>query len=117
MAGAMRCVYSRPHGNGARGNCLQASLATLFGVDLDAVPSFECLPHWRLALAQWAAEQGRVWVQTPDPPAGELCLAVGLSPRGFRHCVVARDGLIVHDPSPVGGGLIRVTTYWVFEPD
>lgn len=30
----------------------------------------------------------------------------GMSPRGFRHAVVARNGVMVHDPHPTRGGLI-----------
>ena len=30
----------------------------------------------------------------------------GMGPRGVSHCVVARDGKIVHDPSMLGGGIV-----------
>jgi len=35
-------------------------------------------------------------------------IAGGPGPRGCDHCVLMRDGKLVHDPHPEGGGLMSV---------
>lgn len=111
-------------GDGA-GNCLQACLASLLGLPLDAVPHFAAIKdgdgevegkrRWFLELERWLVgrglgvavwyfEDGRGdWYASP----GTLFLGSGQSPRGdYAHVVVVDDRWrVVHDPHPSRAGL------------
>lgn len=96
------------------GNCLQAAVASIFELPLDAVPHFVTYPNWPLKLRRWSASFGLypldLGVTADDPwlhhtPAHHVL--IGGSPRlpGEAHAVVGFAGEIVHDPHPDGGGV------------
>lgn len=119
----MQKVYqSKFHGELTRGNPLAACLASLFEVSLADVPELEEMgaEEYIEAMLTWVNERGYDMEVYRSNPGGELArgmhyLATGTSPRGPRHSVIYRDGFMVHDPHPEGGGLVKVDSYWVFE--
>lgn len=102
---------------GLRGNCLAASLASLFDLELAAVPEFEELPPgaWKVELDRWVASLGKNLIKkTPgEYVPGEHYIAVGLSSRGNRHATVGLNGQIVHDPDLRRLGLAEIQYLFV----
>jgi len=110
---------------GKWGNCLQAAVASALELDLDQVPHFvqdhhDHGRHWWSAVLDFLDRHGmRLADADPEhPPAGELCLAVGTSPRGpeIRHAVLLRDGALAWDPHPSRDGLVDVQSAWALLP-
>jgi hypothetical protein len=99
------------------GNCLQAAVASVLALPLDAVPNFATFLWWPQAMKFWA--RGRMLVvrneQTATIPE-RLCVVGGKSPRGVDHACVAEAGRIVWDPHPSRAGLVSVDEVWWFEP-
>lgn len=98
-----------------RGNCLQAVVASLLDLPLDAVPHFVQIdvdggPNWWNHLVDWLWRRGHALYGDPLP--GELHMASGPSPRaaGIHHVVIYRDDDLMHDPHPDGTGLLGVTS-------
>jgi len=106
------------------GNCLAACIVSI----LDCPGELETLSDiiaegrdWesqRLAALPWLRDHGYTcipfleWDEYCDEfIRGVLCIASGLSPRGFGHGVVWCDGL-VHDPHPEGGGLVHLANQY-----
>lgn len=94
---------------GTRGNCLQACLASVLGLPLDAVPDFT-LAHpadWMDDMKAFVAWGGYEWnFGAPEEvPPGMLYIVNGQTKRGTRHSTVWRDGVMVHDPHPDKSGL------------
>ncbi len=101
------------------GNCLQAAVASIYELPIEAVPHFVQFEDWREALALWVRGRGgslQLWKD--DPPMGVVLLAFGKSPRGnFRHAVVWEDGAMTHDPHPDRTGLDGpVEEFWCVLP-
>lgn len=90
------------------GNCVQAAVASIYELPIDAVPHFIQFTRWGEALKMWVEDQGAkllLWDHGGEPRDIPL-LAFGKSPRGdFRHAVVWQGGKMVHDPHPDGTGL------------
>jgi hypothetical protein len=105
---------------GLRGNCLAASVASLFDVSLSDVPSFEEMSDsdWKPALEGWALGFGRKLVKKRpgDFTVDEHYIAIGLSDRGNKHATVGLNGRIVHDPHFMRLGLAQVVCLYTFEP-
>lgn len=115
--------------NSQRGNCFSAVLASLLELPLAAVPNFVEIdvlggPNWwwlfhKYVEAFW--EGLRVVECRPrSAPAGRFYAAGGLSVRAtevnpIHHSVVMRDGWLVHDPHPAGGGLLTVDSCWFID--
>lgn len=101
---------------GAKGNCLQAAVASLLGLPLEDVPHF-IVEHesasdiWDAVDAFFEARGFVLWqfyrnteynsIATPDV----YYLASGPSPRGVSHAVIMRGGKLVHDPHPSRAGI------------
>lgn len=115
-----------------RGNCMQASFASLLDLPLDQVPHFVSFgDDWRRVVDEWLAERGMWYLPVAVELLGgacwprqlnTLCLLSGDSPRGnFSHMVVGRIRMdagewlaeLVHDPHPSRLGLAKVT-FWDF---
>jgi hypothetical protein len=108
-----------------QGNCLMAAVASLLEVALEECPDlYEAEQrgenYWTV-MAAFLRSRGfqPVWM-TPDflggcSPRGYAAVA-GPGARGVDHVCVAKDGEIVHDPLPQGGGLRSVTGYIVLVP-
>ncbi|KAL9182656.1 hypothetical protein ACHAXT_013308 [Thalassiosira profunda] len=104
----------------AKGNALQAAVASIFGLPLQSVPNFIASPEgYEAAIASFYRQRnadGRCVKiklngdanKIPAKHNGDICILRGKSPRGdFGHVVVARhraDGAfeMVHDPHPDG---------------
>jgi hypothetical protein len=87
-------------------------------------------PRWWRALWQFCTERGWLcyYLSLPDNRPEEWApkgwaVQCGTGPRGRLpdgraggHCVVALDGVIVHDPHPSRDGLLRVDGYIILVP-
>ena len=105
--------------SGRPGNCLQAAVASLLDLELDAVPHFaESTGDWWQDMEMFAQEHGYTMTQfgpSHEPPV--FGLAFGFTNRSSeRHAVVYRDGVMVWDPHPSRDGLTTVRTYVDFDP-
>jgi len=103
------------------GNCLEAAIATLLQIPIDAVPDLRAvnghLPEaarWELArrrrpvLQRWLASHGLRLVGGsgfPPPEHAGWYIASGPGPRGLRHAVVYSQGQLAWDPHPDRTGL------------
>lgn len=102
-------------GSGLPGNCLQAAVASLLGLDLDVVPHFARHDDWLERLVAFGADHGyRVLYQPPAKPVA-FGLAFGQSPRGVFHAVTVVDGE-TWDPHPSRDGLVSVANYLDWTP-
>ncbi len=113
---------------GRFGDCFRACIATILDLPIEHVPhtmayderSVDDPGQWYGWLTAWLAERGLTYMEirtgdtTParwlaDLVAGGLQLdhvISGQGPRGHRHCVVGRNGTMVHDPHPSRAGLV-----------
>lgn len=104
---------------GVIGNCLQAAVASLLDLPLDAVPHFSSFVWWPAAMELWARGRGLTVVTedcTFDTIPTRRCIVGGWSPRGVQHVCVAEAGEITWDPHPSRDGLEGVTDAMWFEP-
>lgn len=108
------------------GNALQACVASLLGLALDAVPNFVTFPSYLDAIRRYLSprEARKLALEDGvDLEVGRLCVLRGQSPRGdFGHVVVARwngDAFTMEwDPHPDSTGLERgVPCGWVLYID
>lgn len=107
---------------GVQGNCLQAAVASLLKMPLDAVPHFSAFLWWIGAAELWARglhpaltfRSAKV-EGVDDIPLFRHILC-GPSPRGVSHSVIAEEGRVVWDPHPTRAGLTGVTDAYWFEP-
>jgi hypothetical protein len=113
----MRPVYQTViHGESTKGNCLRASLASIFELDIDDIPKFELMDKsaWKKAFVLWLDSMGvELHEQESSPQDNQFHLMIGESPRGVLHCVVAKNGVMIHDPHPSQAGLLNVKKHWV----
>lgn len=101
----MRKVY-QTRLNHPDGNCLQACIATILGIDLDKVPD-KSIQERLDDYARRLAGRG-IWLasSTNYPPLKGRHIKVLVSPpldeKGDRcgHAVVVSQGKVVHDPHP-----------------
>lgn len=104
---------------GRMGNCLQAAVATVLDLPIDAVPHFvELDESWSEALAAFANRHGYATVWTVgERRVPHLGLAFGPTVRGadIVHAVAVVDGRF-WDPHPSRAGLTSVTTYVAWKP-
>ena len=93
------------------GNCIQASVASYFGLPIEAVPHFATFEFWRAALNLWVSGRyGLLAVGSLTPPEpGTRCLLLGSSFRGVPHVVLGDGPEVIWDPHPSRSGLIRIT--------
>ena len=105
------------------GNCLQACIASLFELELEAVPHFVLKDDWVKALDAWLAQFDlqsvivdleRMRGEDMWEPRG-YHLICGESPRiDCQHAVVGYGGKMVHDPHSDGEGLKTEDTWTLF---
>jgi hypothetical protein len=95
-------------GSVVNGNCLQAAVASIYELPIEAVPHFlQFGEQWGEALQMYVRSTGHELLKLGDEPTGgEVVMAFGRSPRGVGHAVVWQDGAIVHDPHPSRDGLV-----------
>lgn len=107
-----------------KGNCAEASCASLFNIPLEDVgvfydpqgqpsPSYR---YWR-NFENFCWSRG-FWVKRYDgdyqPEA--IYLASGPSARGCQHMVVMQNGELLHDPHFSRAGLLKVEQVWILMP-
>ena len=109
-----------------KGNCFQASVASVLEVPLESVPHF-CLKYsagkWFFEFKKWLEKNhgmtanmflvsdNEEWLSAQRG----YSLAGGKSPRGdFMHSVVYLDGKIIHDPHPSNDGIDGLKDMIVF---
>lgn len=112
--------------NQQRGNCFTAVVASLLELPLAAVPNFVEIdvlggPNWWWLFHKYveAFYDGTriVECRPQSAPAGRFYAVGGLSARAtvvnpIHHIVIFRDGRMVHDPHPAGGGLLTYQSCW-----
>lgn len=95
---------------GIDGNCLAAVIASILELELGDVPDFG-EDRWITELFTFLAPYG-IYPIFVSFQAMHLIQysgyygVSGKSPRGLEHIVVYKDGLMVHDPYELGGGVI-----------
>jgi hypothetical protein len=100
---------------GVYGNCLQATIASALGMDLDAVPHFGAFTWWEPAARLWLRGEGLDWRMTGGIPPGRS-IVIGSTTRGTGdHAVVGDDGKVAWDPHPTRAGLTEVKRAYVLE--
>ncbi len=106
---------------GVNGTCFRTALASILERPEASVPDWAGANE-DPAVNDWlGAEYGARYSEIPaqEPPPVGWHLALGLSPRGGQHAVVARNGRIIHDPHPrdgTGRGLVDVERWGVLAP-
>lgn len=107
------------HGNGLRGNCLQACIASIMELDIEEVPHFANHEgaDWFDRMNDWFIKRG-MWILYIQDDYGFMphgySIICGTSPRQVRHSCVALDGKLIFDPHPSRAGLIEVDSYYLF---
>lgn len=97
------------------GNCLQAAVASIYELPIEAVPHFiQFGDDWGKALQLYVHSTGHELLRLHhEPDDSEIVLAFGTSPRGVQHSVVWRDGYVMHDPHPSKSGLVgNPSSFW-----
>lgn len=105
--------------NGPPGNCVQAALASILSLPLEAVPHFvaEHGTKWEIYFNRWLEARGwEVHRLAGNYRPDGLYLASGISPRGVRHMVVMRDRDLIHDPHPSREGLLEIDEVRILAP-
>lgn len=110
-------ILHDPENEHVYGNCLQAAVASVLALPLDAVPHFSQFVWWPMAVELWVRGfdltcKGERTETIPD----RLCIVGGKSERGVSHCVVGYCGEIVWDPHPSRAGLVSIRDVTWFEP-
>lgn len=122
---------------GVTGNCLEACVASLLEIDIEAVPYFGIDRDWFSRYLGFVREQGYEMTSHFHFPDGFPCgsesidlgvgvggyfIAAGPSPRanvrnqGLTHAVIIdAAGNVVHDPHPSRAGVLRVEEVDVIE--
>jgi len=106
---------------------MRAALASVFELSIDEIPPFEEMARgeWGDAFKQWLFEIGLTLVDTKaDPRLDDFYLAIGSAgEKAMTHCVVYRNGELVHDPYPAEerpdgrtGGIRDARRFWYFVP-
>jgi hypothetical protein len=119
----MKKIYQDKFGE-PKGNCLQAAIASIFELALDAVPNFvEFEDDWFVKLTafvkRWDVTPCYIPLHGDDvkeeewKPAG-WHLIEGKSPRGdYNHVIVGHNGGLAHDPFPNGNCELDSHEFWV----
>ena len=100
---------------GVYGNCLQAALASLLGMPLEAVPHLVTFADWTAAFRLWLAGLGLTvrFEDYIDEPTGP-CLIYGKSVRGVGHIIARFSPDDEWDPHPSRDGLVsRQRVYYI----
>lgn len=101
---------------GVYGNCMQAAVASMLSLPMEAVPHFVSFTWWPAALKLYLRGLDLDSRRIAAPPIPEeRALLLGVSPRGYQHAVVSEGGEIVWDPHPSRDGLAEVTSAVIFD--
>ena len=112
-------LYRHDPDNGVYGDCLRTVVGCLLDLMPKTVPHFVESRDWYTHLQEWLNERGLFMFSVPF--AGKLqdvlrtvglhnpgvyCILVGTSKNNLSHCVIIKDGQIVHDPSIDQSGIV-----------
>jgi hypothetical protein len=101
------------------GNCMQAVLASILDLPLEAIPDFtEDVDQFWDSVNNFLAGMGlRISpVEEPLIPRDVYYLVAGMSSRGVMHQVIYRNGELAHDPHPSREGLLEKTDVEMLVP-
>lgn len=95
------------------GDCLRASIASLFELDFQQVPHFQMFDNWQTVLAGFIWSMGYNWTTNGDPNESmivrpdktingftEACVPSKNYPGAFHSVVIDTAGFVAHDPHP-----------------
>jgi len=88
-------------GEGVKGNCLAASIASILDISISDVPEFEEMAKskWKKNLACWLQSIGYSANFSRNASNG-FCIAVGRHLDGILHAVIVNAGQFYFDPNP-----------------
>ena len=104
-------------------NCFSTCIACILELPPNGFPNFCFLDdNWQKATNEWLVRLGVFYldVKLPGDLRDELTkhwgwhVISGEGPRGHRHSVVGRQGQVVYDPYPDGGGLLGEPDDWEY---
>lgn len=113
--------------DGVPGNCLQASVASLFELPIEAVPHFILYDDWISVFSKFIKQKGydfngtrdfthiKEWQGVPFHGVGGYAIVCGKSVRGFDHSVIYMGDQYAHDPHPSQAGIISPDYFFVIE--
>jgi len=96
-------------------DCVRASVASVLGLPLCAVPELPEDDRQYDRLAEWLACHGLSLREVAPGTARGYSLLSGVSPRLVRHSVVGRGGRVLFDPHRSRAGLILIDRERVVE--
>jgi hypothetical protein len=105
---------------GARGNCLQACIASLLELPIREVPHFVQQENYPQDYYDWLRDRGLFWLKARIEVDGIAeywghHLILGDSPRGnCLHSVIGFNGEPVFDPHPSGAMLAGTRDQWEY---
>ncbi len=109
------------------GNCLQAAVASLMELPIEAVPHFVLYDDWLPGFVKFLKQEGydfngthdfqhiKSWQGVEFKGVDGYAIVVGKSIRNVMHCVIYKDGEMVHDVHPSNAGIIAPEYYYVIE--
>lgn len=119
----MKKIYQTKFGL-PHGNCMAACIFSLLELDipLESTPDFMTFDDWATAVNDWFKDKMIPYrLLSVEPNArlltmieGSIVIAGGPGPRGIDHAVLWKDGEIIHDPHPAGGGISKVVDFTMF---
>lgn len=106
---------------GKHGNCMQAAVASIMDLPLEAVPNFiegtKSGGEQHRRFLHWFRDSGLYVLMLPGNYVPEVpYLASGPASRGVHHMVVMSGGKLLHDPHPSRDGLTSVDQVFVLVP-
>lgn len=110
------------HSENIKGNCYATAIACILDIEISEVPNIEVLFDvsdgniWYMVLTEWLNHKR---YEHNSDGNGDFYknydgyyIVSGKSPRGdFNHCVIYKNGKMVHDPHPSGDGILT-EDYW-----
>lgn len=101
---------------GVFGDCYRACICSLLEISDEGVENFVENKEYPMNIVRFLKNKGfRLRYGKTVPRGIDFYMACGISPRGVRHAVIYNNGKLVHDPHPIGGGVI-VDEYQWLEP-
>jgi len=106
-----------------KGDCVPACIASVLEIPIEDVPNV-CLLYedsWGQHLNDFLRRYGIYMISLPVASCEEMAVPLlgyhlmgGPSIRGVKHCVVGKNGRMIHDPHPSRAGLLEIEYYDVF---
>lgn len=114
------------------GNCFRACLASIMEIDIDSIPAFEDMGNeWHIPFMNFLFRNGYEFDGTGRfgddfhdenflkyPGVDGYIIVGGTSPREWvtrGHAVIYKNGELVHDPYPGGGGVVEKQNFYMIK--